>query len=196
MLQFLFNLQLPLTRKPWVTLAIKWEVNILLKSSCVFIIASLWYGTWEYDMESVKFLFIAITPRSTLTQSDNISSNYIYRSNRNVSLETWYHIIVYKLFVLRIITWSYNPVDYFDICPSHTSWRWRLCSFLFLPEIYNLSVIPSVANRDILNRTLYCIWWWDSTSGALESVKYLFNAITLKSTLNCKDYLCLSFPLF
>ena len=48
-LQFLFGLQLPLTRKPWVTLfeplQIKWEVHIFIKkSSCVrlFIIVSLW----------------------------------------------------------------------------------------------------------------------------------------------------------
>ena len=45
-LQFLFGLQLPLTRKPWVTLfeplQIKWEVNILLKkTSCVCLSLSL-----------------------------------------------------------------------------------------------------------------------------------------------------------
>ena len=40
---------------PFRTLAIKWEVNILLKKycvrlyHCVVIIVSLWYGTWEYN---------------------------------------------------------------------------------------------------------------------------------------------------
>ena len=52
-LKFLFGLQHPLTRKPWnpfQTLAIKWEVNILLKkSSCVFIIVSLWCCRWQYN---------------------------------------------------------------------------------------------------------------------------------------------------
>ena len=35
---------------PFRTLAIKWEVNILLKkSSCVFIIVSLWCCRWRYN---------------------------------------------------------------------------------------------------------------------------------------------------
>ena len=53
-LQFLFGLQLPLTCKPWVTLfeplQIKWEVHIFIKkSSCVFIIVSLWCCRWQYN---------------------------------------------------------------------------------------------------------------------------------------------------
>ena len=59
-ISFLFSLQLPLTPQtlsnPFRTLAIKWEVNILLKkSSCVFIIASvliivpLWCCRWAYN---------------------------------------------------------------------------------------------------------------------------------------------------
>ena len=64
----MFDLQLPLTVKPHTTfrtLAIKWEVNILLKKSscvflrasffvhlyhCVLIIVSLWCCRWVYNM--------------------------------------------------------------------------------------------------------------------------------------------------
>ena len=68
----MFGLQLPLTRKLWVTLfetlQIKWKVKYFInKSSCVYIIASvipacvvyycvclfivsLWYGIWEYNI--------------------------------------------------------------------------------------------------------------------------------------------------
>ena len=51
----MFGLQLPLIRKPWVTLfeplQIKWEINILLKKSscvCLFIV-SLWCWRWAYN---------------------------------------------------------------------------------------------------------------------------------------------------
>ena len=37
--------------------------------------------------------------------------------------------------------------------------------------------------RGILSMTLNCIWWWGSTSGNLESVKYPFITITSRFTL-------------
>ena len=34
----------------------------------------------------------------------------------------------------------------------------------------------------VLDMTLNCIWWWSTSSGALQSVEYLIVAITLRST--------------
>ena len=66
-------------------------------------------------MENVVFPFIAITPRSTLTQtgssiclfSNNVSDRNVWKS-LVLDENTWYHIIVYKFFVSRIVIWSYR----------------------------------------------------------------------------------------
>ena len=64
-LKFLFGLQLPLTRKPWVTLfeplQIKWEVYFVKE---VFLRASLLLCRYDAVDDN-----ITITPRSTLTWS-------------------------------------------------------------------------------------------------------------------------------
>ena len=41
----------------------------------------VWGSSFEY-LESVKYVFIAITPRSTLTQSEGSCENSIYRPNK------------------------------------------------------------------------------------------------------------------
>ena len=38
--------------------------------------------------------------------------------------------------------------------------------------------------------TLNCIWWWGSSSGALENVEYFFIAITLGSSLKRSGSIC------
>ena len=68
----MFDLQLPLTRKPWTTLSnpcnkVRGKNILLKKSSCVCLslrtyhcvclfIVSLWYGTWEYNNFSLSFI--------------------------------------------------------------------------------------------------------------------------------------------
>ena len=59
-LPFLFGLQLPLTHKPWVTLLYPYNKvgdKYFVKEVCVhlFIIVSLWYGTWEYNSSHLSF---------------------------------------------------------------------------------------------------------------------------------------------
>ena len=54
--QLLFGLQLPLTRKHWITFSNPCNkvrgTYLLKKSSCVFIIVSLWYCRWQYNNPS------------------------------------------------------------------------------------------------------------------------------------------------
>ena len=63
-LQFLFGLQIPLTRKPlsnpFRTLTIKWEIHILLKKSwlvlhhCVVVNYFAWICIWQYNSLPIK----------------------------------------------------------------------------------------------------------------------------------------------
>ena len=69
------------------------------------------WGSNSGALRSVEYSFIAW---STLTQTDSTGLSPIYRSNRSFwklfifSMNTGYHITVCKLFVLIIVTWSYN----------------------------------------------------------------------------------------
>ena len=60
-------------------------------------------------LESVEYPFTAITPRSTLTQNGRVLSlGQIDLFEKLLVLRNiWCHIY-YKLFILRIFTWSYN----------------------------------------------------------------------------------------
>ena len=60
-LQLLFGLQLPLIRKPWITFSnpcnkVRGTYIFLKKSSCVFIIVSLWCCRWQYNNLSLQHL--------------------------------------------------------------------------------------------------------------------------------------------
>ena len=48
---------------------------------------------------------------------------------------------------------------------------------------------PLPAPMSVLDMALNCIWWWGSSSGALENVEYLFIANTPRSTDLAYSYL-------
>ena len=72
------------------------------------------WGSTSGALGSAWDPFVASIPRSTLTWSNNTSQDPINESDRYFcdllvfNGNTWIHITVSKLFVLRIVTWSCN----------------------------------------------------------------------------------------
>ena len=78
--------KLPLTKISFV-LGMKWN--------CFW-----WWGTIPWTLGNAEYTFIAITPRSTVTQSCSTCEGLIYTSNRPI----------WKLFVFDRNTWYYITV--------------------------------------------------------------------------------------
>ena len=70
-----------------------------------------WYGSNSGDRGSVEYFFVAITPRSTLTQvviPVKVPSMCQIDLFKIICIRnTWYCITVLKLVVLRIVIWNY-----------------------------------------------------------------------------------------
>ena len=85
---------------------------------------------------------------------------------------------------LKLMPLIYDIEQVCFYCLKLSLQRLYLClSFPTVVGVDCKSVRSPHPNRGILNMTLNCIWWWDFSSEDLESVKFLFIAITPRSTL-------------
>ena len=65
-----------------------------------------------------------------------------------------------------------------EVCAGGTTWWWSITPYPLGLHLYRGVKTPN----ECFDITLNCIWWWGSSLGALWNVKYLFIAITLRST--------------
>ena len=94
-----------------------------------------WWSSKSWRLENVKFSFIVITPRSTLTWigcTSKVPINGLNRSVLKLSIFDKRYLMHYncKLFVLRILTWRYNCWLRISYCllrppPQQVSWIWH-----------------------------------------------------------------------
>ena len=61
---------------------------------------------------------------------------------------------------------------------------------------YPLQESKTPSKRGVLGMTRNCTWWWDSSSGAQESVEYSFLAVTPKYTYLLESHLEVKIDLF